>query len=391
MYEIGKPEIAAVARVIESGQLFRYRGGEGGECDKFERELCAKLGAKYSLLMTSGTSALICALAGAEIGPGDEVIVPAYTFMATPLAVLAVGAVPILAEVDDSLLLDPQDVERKITSRTKAVIPVHMVGLPCDMGALMRLARRHKIKVIEDACQAVGGSYKGRRLTTIGDAGAFSFNQFKIIACGEGGAVVTNDGRLYDGAMIQHDGGAVFRGHAGALTVPIFAGQTMRASEILGAIMREQLKRLDGILARLRARKAAVYEALAGSKAYAMAPVHDRKGDCGVLTAVLLDSEKRMRAAQAVLKEQKLGGSSPIDSGRHVYSNWEPILAQRASHHPRLNAFHLTDKKYRYTKDMCPRTTDVLSRTLFFHTPYRETVAQARARARKARAILESV
>src|ERR1035437_6045721 len=119
MYEIGDKEIQAVARVIKSGQLFRYRGGEGGQCDQFEQELCAKLGAKYSLLLTSGTGALICAMAGAGIGPGDEVIVPAYTFMATPLAVLAVGAIPIIAEVGESLLMDPRDAEAKITDRTK--------------------------------------------------------------------------------------------------------------------------------------------------------------------------------------------------------------------------------------------------------------------------------
>ena len=391
MYVIGESEIRAVGRVIKSGQLFRYRGGEGGQCDTFEKELCAKLDAKYSLILTSGTGALMCALAGAQIGPGDEVIVPAYTFMATPLAVLAVGAIPVIAEVDDSLLLDPADFARKITPRTKAVIPVDMVGLPCDMDAILEIAGKRKLKVVEDACQAVGGSYKGRRLTTLGDVGAFSFNHFKIISCGEGGAVVTNDRRIYEGALIQHDGGCAFRIHAGAMRVPIYTGQTMRASEILGAIMREQLKRLDGILARLRQRKAIVRETLAGSRAYSLAPIHDVKGDCGVLTAIQVEDEKAMRAAQKALKAQKLDMGSPIDSGMHVYSNWEPILNQRASHHPKLNPYHLTDKKYTYTKDMCPRTTAVLSRTLYCYTHYRETPAQARARARAVRKVLEAL
>jgi len=390
MYLIGKEEAQAVARVIESGQLFRYRGGEGGECDRFERELCAKLGAKYGLLLTSGTSALICALAGAGVGPGDEVIVPAYTFMASPLAVVAVGAVPVIAEVDDSLLMDPKDVARKITPRTRAIMPVHMVGLPCDMAALLRLGRKGKIRIVEDACQAVGGSYKGRRLTTLGDAGAFSFNQFKIISCGEGGAVITSDRRIYERALIAHDGGCAFRRHAGTLSEPIFAGQTMRASEVLGAIMRVQLKRLDGILKRLRARKAAMTSVLCGGKGYVLAPVHDAAGDCGVLTAVQVESLARLRAVQGTLKERGLSASSPIDSGMHVYSNWEPILAQRAAHHPALNAFRLTGRRYTYTPDMCPRTTDVLSRTLFVATPFKDTLPRVKSRARAFRAALES-
>lgn len=389
MYEIGDAEVRAVERVIKSGQLFRYRGGEGGECDTFERNLCRKLGCKYALLVSQGTGALICGLVGLGIGPGDEVIVPAYTFMASPVSVLAVGAIPVIAEVDDSLTIDPRDVERKITRNTRAIMPVHMVGLPSDMNAIKRVARRHHLKIIEDACQAVGGSYRGKRLATIGDVGAFSFNHFKIIACGEGGAVITSNKEILHRALIHHDGGATFRGHT--LCVDPFCGWSFRVSEFKGAIMREQLKRLDRILARLRSRKRAVYAELRGSKAYAMSPIRCKNGDCGVATAIKFSSEVRMRRALECLNSGGLSASSPIDSGIHVYSNWEPILARRGSSHPKRNAFRLTTKRYRYSKTMCPQTTRILSSTVFIYTGYGRSVAEHRNMARRARELLEAI
>ncbi|MHC4985033.1 MAG: DegT/DnrJ/EryC1/StrS family aminotransferase, partial [Planctomycetota bacterium] len=193
MYEHGKREVDAVAKVFAEGQMFRYRGGEGGWCDKFEREFAKTIGTRYSLLVSSGTSGLICALIAAGVEPGDEVIVPAYTFMATPLAVLAVGAIPIIADIDESLGLCPKSVEANCTRYTRAIMPVHMTGRPCDMAGLKRVARKRKLLIVEDACQAAGGSYRGKRLGAVGDAGGFSFNQFKIIGAGEGGAMVTND------------------------------------------------------------------------------------------------------------------------------------------------------------------------------------------------------
>ena len=156
MYIIGKEEVDAVERVIESKQLFRYRGGEGGESDSFEKEWSEKIGSKHTIAVTSGTAALISGLVGMGIGPGDEVIVPAYTFMATALAPLAVGAVPILAEVDASLTIDPKDVERKITPRTKVILPVHMVGLPSEHG-------RHHGHRQAPRSEGPGGRLPGRR------------------------------------------------------------------------------------------------------------------------------------------------------------------------------------------------------------------------------------
>ncbi len=187
MYRIGTQEAQAVAQVIRSGKLFRYHAG--GQCEKFEQRYAEYVGVKHAGLTSSGTTALTAALAGLDIGPGDEVIVPAYTYMATAIAVLAVGAIPVVIDVDESLTLSPSALDEAIGPRTRAVIPVHMIGLPCDMRAIMRIARRRKLKVVEDACQAVGGGYEGKMLGGIGHAGAFSFNYFKNMTCGEGGGV----------------------------------------------------------------------------------------------------------------------------------------------------------------------------------------------------------
>lgn len=354
--------------MIESGQLFRYRGGEGGETDQFEAEWCAKIGVKHTTAVTSGTAALICGLVGMGIGPGDEVIVPAYTFMATANAVLAVGAIPIIAEIDESLALDAADVEKKITPRTKAVIPVHMCGLPANMDEIMAVANKHGVKVLEDVCQADGGSYHGKRLGSIGDAGVFSFNHFKIISCGEGGALSTDDDEIHYRALVHHDGGCAFRSHADEVPVAFFAGTNFRINEILTAILRVQLTRLDGILGKLRAEKRLMMQELGDVKAFRFSPVNCQEGDCGVVLGLLFETSEESRSFASRLSE--VGGAcwSPYDSGIHCYWNWEPILNQSGSYHPMRDAYKQTDVKYEYLVDMCPRTRDILARTQYINT-----------------------
>ena len=386
MYEIGKAEIENVRKVIESGQTFRYRGGEGGWCDKFEAALARKIGVKHALATSSGTGALACAMVGAGLGPGDEVIVPAYTFMASALAVLMAGAVPIIAEVGESLMIDPKDVERKITRHTKAIMPVHMMGHLCDMKSILAIARKHKLMVIEDACQAVGGSYQGRRAGSIGKAGAFSFNYFKNMTCGEGGAVLTSDGVIFDRARIYHDGGCVFRQYASEIETPFFTGSNFRVSEIQGAILSAQLERLDGILKRLRARFKAMNEVLAKSKRFALSPLNDAEGDCG--SSVLVTFEKEAEAKAYLDRHQNHGTSvgRPIDTGRHVYCNWEPIMNRRGAHHAKLNPYNWAKREIRYAADMCPRSLDLMSRTVFASVPYKASIGEAR---RLAKALAE--
>lgn len=369
MYEIGQEEIDAVSAVIRSGQWFRYRGGEGGQADTCEKKMAALFGCEHALVVTSGTGALICGLVGLGIGPGDEVIVPAYTWLASAGAVLSVGAIPVLADVDETLTLDPADFERRIGPRTKAVIPVHMGGRPSDMTAIRDIAGRHGLRVLEDACQAIGGSHRNRRLGTIGDAGTFSFNQFKTISCGEGGALLTNDRRVFERALYHHDMGCTFRGHAGTMTEEPFLGNTYRMNEIQCAVLRVQLDRLDGILARLRERRDWLLAAVRAARApIAIAPSHDIGGDCGNnATFVFNTAETRAAVAKRAGEiEPACNLHSPIDSGLHVYTNWSVLLNRQGGFCPAMNPFLRRENESCRTtiaSDSCRDTLAILART----------------------------
>ena len=206
--ELGQEEKNRLLRVLDKKRVFRYvpEGLEDSEVAQLEKEYKRFTGAKYALAVNSGTSALICALIAAGVGPGDEVIIPAYTWVATAGAVALVNAVPVLCEIDDSLTMDPEDLESRITPLTKAVIVVHMRGISCNMDGIMAVARKHNLKVIEDAAQANGGQYKGQMLGSIGDLGCFSLQQSKVITTGEGGMVVTNSETMWQRAVLYHDG-----------------------------------------------------------------------------------------------------------------------------------------------------------------------------------------
>jgi dTDP-4-amino-4,6-dideoxygalactose transaminase len=364
MYMMGREEAEAAARVIESGKLFRYLGGEERESELFEKEWSEKIGVEHTVTVTSGTAALICALVGLNVGPGDEVIVPGYTFMASAMAALAVGAIPIIAEIDDTLTIDPADIEKKITSRTKVIMPVHMNGLPSNMDKVMEVAKKHSLLVCEDCAQADGGSFKGKRLGSFGDVSEFSFNYFKIVTCGEGGAVCTDNREVYERTLMQHDSACIFRDYAQGIETPYFSGWNFRTNEILTAIMRVQLRRLDGILDALRKEKKLLMEMLSDVSAFTYNPVNDPEGDCA--TTLMLCFESAEKAAAFAKESTELGvGTEPlINSGRHVYSNWEVIMEKRGAHHPGRDPYQQPGIEVEYSKDMCPNTLDILGRTV---------------------------
>jgi dTDP-4-amino-4,6-dideoxygalactose transaminase len=374
MIRVGKPEIDAVTRVLESGDLFRYATTpeRPTEVDLFEQEWSAKIGTSHTLAVTSGTAALICACAGLGIGPGDEVIVPGYTFMATATAVLVCGAIPVLAEVDETLCLDPRDIARRVTPRTKAVVPVHMQGLPCDMDDIMAVAREHNLAVIEDACQADAGSYKGRRLGSIGDVGTFSFNFFKVLTCGEGGAMTTNSQTVYDTALVMHDSGITFRPLTGEISIPTFIGMNFRLNNILGAVLRAQAVQIDDWLSTMRAIRQRI-ECELKCAGVPLLPSNDREGGTGHTLGIQLETAEDTQRCMAAL-DGKLPFVRPFDTGRHVYCDWAPLLEHRASHSPGMNPFLRAanqGSQMDYTPDMLPNTLDVLKRTLIFNiTPF---------------------
>ncbi len=363
MYRIGDIELKYLEEAFESKKLFRVGGKQVVEFEKGWRELT---GAKYSLLISGGgTAAITCALVGLGIGPGDEVIVPGYTFMATASAVLMAGAIPVVADIDESLALDPADFERRITENTQAVIPVHMIGRPADLDSITEIAQRHGLKVIEDACQMDGGSYKGRRVGSIGDAGAFSFNFYKIISCGEGGGMITDDADVFERASIFADGGASFRPYAKDFTIPVFLGKQLRASEIMGAVLRGQIERLDGILSDARRNAAIVRSELDGYKGLKIAPMNDPEGDCGIKVVFIFESESE---AIEFAKSEGVGGTRPIDTGKHVVVNWTPLQERNVMHHPRMNPFLFEENKglnADYTAENCKKTVDICNRTVY--------------------------
>lgn len=363
MYRIGIEEIEAVKRVIESKELFKVNIGKLQETQNAEKELCEKLGAEYSLIMTSGHAALSSALVALGIGPGDQVIIPAYTYIATAIAVLEAGAIPVIAEIDESLTLDPSDFEKKITKHTKAVIPVHIKGFPSDMEKICEIAKKHGIAVLEDACQADGASFKGKRLGTWGDAGAFSFNFFKIISMGEGGALVTNRRDVFERALIYHDSSAVafFGNQLDNFTTETFCGSEYRTNEIATAIFREQLKKLDGIIFDLRKNKKYVMDKLSSVAKFIKS--NDIEGDLATTVGLYFDTNEEAEAFGA-----RYGVLPTVHTKKHVYSDWKPVLEKRGALHPLMDPFKMEANKDiipNYTRDMCPKSLDILSKVVY--------------------------
>ena len=364
MFRIGKEELAAVERVFNTRALFKINGS-GQDALHAENEMKALFGTENALLMTSGHAALASALVAMGIGPGDQVIVPAYTYIATAMAVLEAGAIPVIVEVDETLTLCPKAFEAAITKYTKAVIPVHIQGFPCRMDEICRIADEHGILVLEDACQADGGSFKGKRLGTIGAAGALSFNFFKIITAGEGGALLTDRKEIYERALIYHDSSAIayFGDQLSGVEAEQFCGTEYRISGITAAILREQFKRLDGILADLRANKKYVMDGL--SDVCSFLPSNDIEGDCGTTVAILTDSAEK---ATAVAASEGVYGVVPITTGKHIYNNWTPIMNKKGAFNPLMDPFLMEANKDiipDYQANDCPKTLDLLARVVY--------------------------
>ena len=366
MYRIGKEEIAELTKVIESGDLFKINGGVR-ESENAEAKLRELFDCNHAIFLTSGHAALTSALVAMGIGPGDEVIVPAYTYIATPMAVVAAGAMPVIADVDDTLTLSAEDVRRKITKHTKAIIPVHIQGFPCDMDAITAIAKEYGIYVLEDACQADGGAYKGKRLGTIGDAGALSFNFFKIVTCGEGGAMLTNNRDFFERALIYHDSSAVafFGDQMSGFSAEGFCGNEYRSNELCAAVLNVQLSRMDSTLADLRKNKKYVMDKLEGFCEFV--PSHDIEGDCGTTLAFQFESEQ---AARAFATADGIGGTLPIDTGRHVYTHWTPVIEKRGAFNPLMDPFRMDANKDivpEYTDGMCADTLDKLAKAVYIY------------------------
>ncbi len=380
--EIGEEEIAAVTAVLRSKNLFRFfKSRDESYVAKMEDLFAEKSGAAHVLAVNSGTSALIAGLVGIGVSQGDEVLVPAYTYIATAAAILALGAFPVMVEIDGALTMDPIDAEKKVTPRTKAIVPVHMRGVPCDMGSIMALARRKGLKVLEDCAQANGGFYKGTALGLLGDAGAYSFQHFKIITSGEGGLLVTNRKEIFDRAAIYHDSAYTFwmernmeGGTADSEEIAhwkstCFLGENYRQSEVHGAIGFEQLKKRDAILARTRAIKKKLGTACKTLPGITPEVAHDAEGDCGISLAFFAESAQRAKEVAAILQAEGIRCGTRFSlhvPDRHLFYHWDYIMEKRSPHR---NGFPWTGGErpcqVEYSKEMCPATLDWMSRAIF--------------------------
>ncbi len=365
MYVVGEEEIEALGRVIRSGALFRY--GIGSECERFETRYAKYLGTKHFALAASGSNALAAAMTAAGLGPGDEVLIPAHTYMATATSVLTVGAIPIIVDVDASLTIDPKAIEAAIGPHTKAVIPVHMWGSACDMTAIMAIAEKHKLIVIEDACQGVGGGYEGRRFGSIGHLGCFSFNYFKNMSCGEGGGVAVNDDALAERARCAIDPCHFYwQGRNDA--VKPFSANGARASELMGAMLNVQLDRLDGMIAAMRRERDIILRGIAplGNLGLRPAPMNSPAHDCATQVMLSLPSAASANRFVEIFPSVIAG-----KTGRHNYTEWDQVLMGAGAAHPAMNPFTMPANegcRRSYSKDICARSLEILNRTVMVAT-----------------------
>lgn len=362
---LGAAEREAVLRVLDRGSLFRYYGPvPPEEVAAFEAEVAALSGPGCrAVAVSSGTAALRAALAALGIGAGDEVVVPACTFVASVNAVVLSGALPVFAEVDDTLCLDAASVASVLTPRTAAVMPVHLDNGQSDMDALLAVTGPAGVAVVEDTAQSMGVTLHGRRLGTFGDVGAFSMQLDKNITTGEGGVVVTRDERLaLRAAAFQDQGGHFLTQHgAGRDHSPEpFVGDNLRLTELQGALARAQLVRLDGLLDAMRSRKARILAAVGPLPGVAMRRYPDPVGEGGSGIGLLLpDEQTATRFAEALCAEGVPAGA-PY-GGRPVYAT-PAILEQRTASmtgHP----WHVPGVAP-YSLGMCPQTEDLLRRVV---------------------------
>jgi dTDP-4-amino-4,6-dideoxygalactose transaminase len=328
---------------------------------------------EHVLAVTSGTAALHCAYIAIDICQGDEVIIPGYTFMATAMAAVVAGGIPVWCEIDKSMTIDPDDVEKRITPRTKAIAPVHMSGNVCNMEAIMDVAKRHDLKVIEDCAQACGASFKGRRVGTIGDMGCFSISSYKPTGGGEGGMVLSDDDKLYWRARQWSEAGGLWRPDRYA--VPrwegeLFCGLNYRMSELSGTVNFVQIKKMDAMLERKRNVKRRIISKLPVYKELEPQVVHDLEGEHGDKIGFFTESATEAERLVEVLQAEGVScGTRGQRDGRdwHIYKYVSAImdkLPATSDGYPWIDPKTGEEVPVEYSPDMCPNTLDLLSRNV---------------------------
>jgi 8-amino-3,8-dideoxy-alpha-D-manno-octulosonate transaminase len=356
---------------LQGPHLFRYYNPKPSRVEAAEQAMRELIGVKHCLAVNSCTSALVAAYRALSIGAGDEVIVPAYTFFATAATVVAVNAIPVIVEVDDSLNLDPEAVERAITPRTKAIAAVHMRGAPAQMDALLDVAKRKGLPLLEDVAQAGGGSFGGKRLGSLGTVGCFSFDYYKVVVSGEGGFVTTNDEWLYTRAQSWHDTAACWRPDRFARERregELFAGENYRMSELEGAVALAQIRKTDTMLAGYRRAKKLIKDGIEKFPGLSFRRLTDEQGDTAICLILFLPSADVTQKAIEALHAEGVPAGGVYDSkvrDWHIYTYWDHILDRKSVAHDGLpwSAVPAVELP-KYSRDMCPRTLDLLGRSI---------------------------
>jgi len=382
-----------VMDVLETGVLFRYnfennRNGHW-KAASFEKELCNKLDVGYSHLCSSGTAALNIALATCGVGAGDEVIVPPFTFVATIEAVLMAGATPIFAEIDETLCLDPKDIEKKISNKTRAVLLVHMCGSMAKIDEIQQLCEKNKIMLIEDACQSVGGRFKGKALGSFGSMGCFSFDYVKTITCGEGGAVITNDEKLYTDAQAFADHGHDHLGADRGQDKHPILGYNFRISELNAAVGLAQLRKLDRILQTQRNLKGIYKNILSECPSISFRTVPDPDGDTSTFLSILLPDEDKVRQSLKLMKESNVAGAIYwYDNNWHFVRHWDHLKTLKWPAGLTLSAMNVS---YDYQNILVPISDNIMSRALSFQIKLSDTEADVTKHANQLKQIFDQI
>lgn len=361
----GEEEARKVFEVCMARSPFRFYGLNSLHMvDQFEEAFAQRMGVKHALGVTSCTASLVVALKAAGIGPGDKVIVPACTFVATAGAVVCAGAVPIFADVDDTMNIDPDKIGEVCDQYTKAVITVPLLGNPCRMDRIMEECKKHNLIVIEDVAQSMGASFRGRPMGAWGDMGVFSLQLNKIITTGEGGVVITDNDKLYERACRYHDQG-YFRksGIKPSLDADnLLIGQNYRMSELTGAAAVVQLGRLAGILARMKEIKTILKQELAGIEGVTFRHVTEEEGDAAATLMVYLPSGEKAQLFNRAMQAENICFSTQY-GGKTAFMN--PQIFHQRTIDPSGFPFNQFEEKIVYTEDMCPVARELLPRSSY--------------------------
>jgi 8-amino-3,8-dideoxy-alpha-D-manno-octulosonate transaminase len=351
--------------VMDSGILMRYnfdamRNGNW-KAKEFEQALQTQFHIKHAHLTSSGTTALITAIRALGAGAGDEIIMPVFTFVASFEAILFTGAIPVLVDIDESLTISPEAIEKAISPRTKIIMPVHMCGAMADMDSIMKIAEKHNLWVLEDACQAIGATYKNQYAGTIGDIGCYSFDFVKTVTCGEGGAVVTNQNQFYEFSHQFSDHGHDHLGNdRGAEFHPV-VGLNFRISELQAAIGLAQFQKLDFILEKQRRIKLRLKEIISENKNVRFRKVFDEKGDNASFLSLILNENQNAKEICNLMKQAGIPCLYWFDNNWHYIRKWNHFKNLK-------NATWL----YEEQRDLLPdyenqdfsNSDDILSRTI---------------------------